>query len=503
MQFPEIWLGSEDAYMQAVYRRLFYMDNRASYANEERMLALRETDEDDEEFSLSQYLAARLIEKQGSVGIVTIDGALTRDESFYNLWFGDVAYSTIATAVNQLLSDTAVQSIVLSWASPGGDAAGIEDLGTFLKEAGKIKPIHSWVGQAALSAAYWAAASCKSVRASELGETGSVGAIMQFTSVARRLQEQGVDVHIERAGKYKALLQPSEALTEAGRAYMRDKVEYLHEFFIKHIEQARPSLRDVSRSKWAEGQTFYAREAIEMGLVDGPALSLSAFVGKLQAQAARSESQRGVTMAKSVLLDQQALAALASGAIPGAAGGALPGMDNLPGGGVPGGEGGAGSSDLLGDRPTGQESASASAAASELVLSACLDGGLEGYLKDKVETLEVKLAELQVQLTRSEDQLRQLQDVETVLAPIAVEATQRLQVALGQAPLNLLGLPARTLAETYSAALADFNQRFKPGRASVPALETDRTGQRQPSQPGQDQDQPSLAERRLMRLVQE
>lgn len=461
---PSIWLGSEASFSRHLQLRLFYQENRTGYLSEEAAF-LRAEHEDDEP-TLSEYLASRMIEKQGGVGIVSIDGALTSDESFYNLWFGDVAYPTIATAVNALLLDSEVQTIVTSWNSPGGDASGINDLGTFLKEAGKIKPIHAWTGTSALSAAYWAAACCKSVRSSDLGETGSIGAIMQFTSVARRLQEDGVDVHIERAGRHKALLQPSEELSEAGKALMQEKVSKLHTFFIDHIEAARPSLKSAARSKWAEGKTYYADEAIALGLVDGPAISLNGLVAKLQKANDRTASNlRGTTMAKQVLLDPQAAAALASGVS----------IEELKAQGVSTEE-----VELTDDAPPAEAPADPETKLLET------GEGLATYLKDRVTDLEAKLVDHQLRLARAEEQVTQLRGLESALAPIAIEATQRLQVALGQAPSTLLGLPAATLAETYSATKIEFDKRFRSGRVSAEASDEARTSRH------------TLAEQRLM-----
>jgi hypothetical protein len=55
------------------------------------------------------------------------------------------------------------------------------------------------------------------------------------------------------------------------------------------------------------------------------------------------------------------------------------------------------------------------------------------------------------------------------------EATNRMQVALGQAPTKLEGMSATVLAETYASTKAEFNDRFKVGRTSLEATEETRT----------------------------
>lgn len=494
MRIPELWLGSEESFMREAFQRLLFIENLHQY--DPKMYY-----EEAEDYSLSDHLADSLVSKSGNVGILSIEGALTSDESIFNLFFGGVAYPTIANAINRLLSDDEVKSIVMAIDSPGGDASGIHDLGTFVKDASKIKPIHSWTGKNMFSAAYWAGACCDSVRASTLGETGSVGAIMTFKSIARALKEDGIDVHIERAGKYKALLNPAEEITEQGKMMMREKVEKLHSFFIENIESARPKLRSVPRAEWAEGKTYFAEDAIGLGLVDGPIISLSALVSELQKKADKdiAKSSRisqgnnhpgGINMGKQVLLDQQNAARLASG-VP---------LEDV---------------EVLDPEKATEVSAEASDSGSieapkkdsestndvnvndgnvndgntdATQGSVKATDGLSAYLQDRVMTLEAKLSELSVDKTRIEDQLTTLKGVEEVLSPIVVEATQRLQVALGQAPSSLNGFPARTLAETYAATKREFESRFKIGRSSVEASDESKQGR-------------SLAELRLISKV--
>lgn len=461
---PEIWLGSQESFYQHVISHQRFLDDPAKYITQAReAIKLWDDEEDDEPRSISDYLANSMIEIQGSVGILSIDGALVSEESYWNVYSGDVAYPTIANAVNKLLSNDQIKSIVTVWSSPGGDASGISDLGSFIKDAGKIKPIHAWTGKAALSAAYWAAASCKSIRASDLGETGSIGVIATFTSLARMLKDEGIDVHIERAGKYKAPLHPAEPISKAGIEQMQGKIAILHDYFIQNIEKNRPKLKGTSREVWAEGKTYFAKEAIEIGLVDGPVISLGSLISKLNSANTAESTQTGGTMAKQIFLSEQARAQVALGVpltdveheeveVPDAESGANPAPSET-------------ASDVTAAASAPAATETTPPAATELAS----ESALTAYLKEQASALETKLTTATAELAQMRQQVTQLSEVEAQLAPIAIEAINRLQIGLGQTPMVLTGLPASALAQQYASTKALFEARIPAGRKSAPA----------------------------------
>ena len=466
--FPELWLGSLPSYSKHIQNRLAYQQDHVRFAELEAKFSARLSD--DEEMDLSTYLSSQLIDIQGKVGIISVNGSLVSEEHYRNLWYDEVAYSTISTAVNTLLEDPNVESLVLALASSGGDASGISDLGSFIKEARKVKPIHAWTGQQALSAAYWAASACQTVRASDLGETGSIGVIATFTSYARMLKEEGIDVTIERSGKYKALLHPAETLTEQGQEYLREKVSTLHTYFIENIETSRSKLKSVSRDVWAEGKSYFAKEAIEIGLVDGPVISLGQLISKLNSVNSSANHRGNQSMAKQILLSDEAQAQVALG-VP------LEQVEHTeveapteP--------------EVKAEAPKKEPEVAPDAEALLAELREAADP-LSDFLKAQVKELQTELYQAKLDLSQHQSKVGQLQDVESKLAPIAIEAINRLQIALGQTPSTMTGLPATSLAEQYTAVKSEFDARFKTGRLTQPASD--------PAQSGR-----SLAELRLI-----
>ena len=470
MRLPDIWLGSDESFYAYLTNLSSYLGSRSEYLMREETMAARL---EDDGMTLSEYLAERLITIQDNVGLVNVSGALVSEEGFENIWYGDVAYSTVQNAVHQLLEAPEVAAIGMVWDSPGGDASGVYDFAAFLKDAGKVKPIHSWTGTKALSAAYWGAASTKSVRSSALGETGSIGVVAKFRSYARMLEENGIDTAIARSAPLKALLQPEEPLTAAKQEYLQKKVDQLHTYFVSNMKEARAKLKSSAESEWASGSSFIAKDAIQVGLVDGPEITLGGFVTQLQAQAEKAMAKHnmvGQPMTKKVVLSEQLAAQLMSGiTIPGVS------LEDQPVA-AAAGEPAAGSA---ADAPTGGEGhdegaadpapveAAAVGASAAAEAKAPASDALQEYLTGRVKALEDELTSLKVEKAQLTDKLAQASGVEALLQPIAIEAITRFQTALGQAPSSLEGLPSRSLSEMYTNVRAELEKRFPTGRQSA------------------------------------
>lgn len=458
MRLPQIWLGSDESYTQHLINRLTYLSDPVAF-QQAHGAQLRE---DDEDFNVGQYMAEQMIEVVGNVGLVKISGSLVADESIYNLWFGETAYQTVSTAVRMLLEDQNVSQILTIWDTPGGDASGVNDFGSFLKDADKVKPVHAWTGTMALSAGYWGAACCRSIRASELGETGSIGAVAKFRSYARMLEEEGIDTIVARSAPMKAILQSEEPIDDKKRAYLQSKVDQLHTYFVGHIKKARPKLQQLAESQWATGETFFADKAIELGLVDGPAISLNALVSQMQSKIDKTKPQTHSGRTMTTVLSDQMIAQLMSGVTP-------PGvqLSETPADPAPG-------QDEEESEPTAAQGIEPKTELGETKTLEATPDGLTAYLQDKVASLETKTIELTLRAEKAEAKLAESQGLDDLLRPIVVEATQRLQVALGQTPGTFTEVPSRALAASYRATLEEFEKRFQPGRRSMQAQDDSR-----------------------------
>lgn len=416
--------------------------------------------EDDEE--PEDYLVDAITAQIGSVGLITIEGSMVSDESFWNMIFGAVGYPTIARAAEKFSEQEDITDIVMAFSTSGGDAEGIDALSEVLKEVGTRKRLTSWTGSSALSAGYWLASSASSIRASKMAQVGSIGVITTVITQQRRLEKEGLDVTVLRSGKYKALAHPAEKLTEEAKTELQSRSDKLYGFFLEQVAGSRPvSLSEAST--WAEGRVHFATEAIGLGLVDGPLITLTDLIRDLDQTVEMTETEPAgdTEMPKQIFMrDSQARAQLAAGVA----------LDTLP-------------HEEAAEPEAAEETEAVTTEAAETqegeALPEAEDTTLEqtgeatslvAYLRDEVTELREKYVTSQAALAKADQALADAQTAIEDLRPMAAEFIQIRQVSLGHAPDNDLdNLPTRALADKFASLSTEFNTRFKVGRTSLPA----------------------------------
>jgi len=287
----------------------------------------------------------------------------------------------------------------------------------------------------------------------------------------RALEADGIDVRVIRSGKYKALLHPYEPISEAGIRQVEEKGSQLHGFFVDHIQAARPGLRG-GRAAWGEGQTFFGQEAVDIGLAD-EVMSLNTLVKRIQVRhnsaqstysfsnGSDSSTNRGIEMPKQVVFPTEADRALVAAGVPLAA---------VPHEEIDVEEPAAVSEGLQVSEPTTTGSTVTESPVTEVAASA----DIVSYLKAELKEARSEAEAFKAQLAHAEHERQQLASVEDALAPIAREAIQRLQVALRQTPMTLVGLPASVLAAQYNEVKQQFEKVMPVGVHALSASEASR-----------------------------
>jgi ClpP class serine protease len=471
MYIPQLWFGSEESYNELISQVKAYTANPAAWDSrlQAELTRLRgyAENEDEEAEDYTELKARSMIQKEGSVGIVSIMGSLVPETSFWSLIFGGIGYDSIAAATNMLLEDEEVERVLYAVGSPGGAADGLKELSAYIRAAKQVKPITSWTGQGMLSAAYWIGAATDKIQMGELAEVGSIGAISTFTSYARALKEDGLDVYVSRSGKDKAPLHPAEEMNAKGKDYIDSRTKRMHQFFISNVLQNRPALASQPLDQWAEGGSFFYDDALKLGLADEGPVDIGQVI-----QSLNSMSTGDSSMAKKqhYVLTDAAKAAIQMGADPETVGAQVLESDEA-------------APAALNEAATGEIALEENAPAPETEAapeSVQANAGGTGdtlvtYLQGQLEKRDQRIETLLSEVNQHKAEATRLAGVEESLGPLVAEATNRMQVALGQAPTKLEGMSATVLAETYASTKAEFNDRFKVGRTSLEATEETRT----------------------------
>lgn len=231
----------------------------------------------------------------GDVAVVPVYGTLLSRSGFF---ISGTSYKDIEANIQEALDDESVSSIVLDIDSPGGSVAGVYQLGEFIKQASKVKPIYSYTDGTMASAAYWIAAATDKIFASPTADVGSIGVLSVHIDRSKQYEEEGIKKTYIYSGKYKAMGNDTGPLDDEGKKYIQSILDKSYEAFLEHVATERGLSMDGYKD-WAEGRVYGGREALDLGMIDGIGTMKDLFGSSDIGVAAKApSSQEGVMTTK-------------------------------------------------------------------------------------------------------------------------------------------------------------------------------------------------------------
>lgn len=177
----------------------------------------------------------------------------------------------VAEILDRARDDEEIAAVLLRIDSPGGTATESEqvydEVRRFKAERG-IPVVAQFLGTAT-SGAYYVAMAADTIQAHPTTVTGSIGVLFTSLSFAGLMEKLGVEDQTLTGGVYKDAGSPFRRLTDAERAQLQAIVDDLHARFREIVARGRPKLKPAQIETLASGQVFSARQALELGLVDG------------------------------------------------------------------------------------------------------------------------------------------------------------------------------------------------------------------------------------------
>jgi signal peptide peptidase SppA len=467
-----LWLGSEDsfkAYLEAVERgealaakpKSEWPDGAA------KQFGVFDDDEDDER-PFGRYTS--MVEQVGNLAVVTISGTLTNRESWYNSWVGLVSYDRIRGAILAAAEKEDIDGILLDIDSPGGAATGIQEAGNFIKAVDRVKPVYTHTSTMMASGGYWLGSFGREVTATELAQVGSIGVILVHMEYTEYFEKAGIKATVLRKGKYKALLNPYEKLSNEARAEAETSMDFLYDVFTRTVAENRSLAQEFIKQNAAEGKLFFAPEALNVGLLT----ALSSYDEVVNTLVARhnKRSSNGITFGveeqgmKKGTLTAAVAAAIASGA-------------QVP------------EAELTEENwiEASAESEHTEAKVEEVeteVASEQLDSAMGVKLEEtkddgdasskvvdslmtKVSSLQDDIADLKIEVKETKRDLAAAKAADSGLRKVAAVACQRMQIALGQTASAKEDSSGEALVDLFNSLNTQFCEQFKIGaQAQVP-----------------------------------
>lgn len=199
------------------------------------------------------------------VAHVRVEGPLA--QRAWSCWmFGGDGYDAIESRVRAALDDPRSRSLVIEYDSPGGEVAGCGVCADAIRAAADAsgKPVVSYVGELAASAAYWLASAADAIVTPASGVLGSIGVIA--TRIEEGPRGDGRKVHLITSGARKADGHPTVPLSEEELAATQEKINAWADVFAGAVAARRGMTREAVRG--LEADVFIGADAVARGLAD-------------------------------------------------------------------------------------------------------------------------------------------------------------------------------------------------------------------------------------------
>jgi signal peptide peptidase SppA len=415
----------------------------------------------------------------GDVAVIPVKGPLVNSDSAFLAFFGITTYPSIRRAMVAAATDPSIHKILLDVNSGGGSVSGVVDTAKLISRIhDKVKPVVAFSDGAMASAAYWLGCSAGQVFCSSTAVVGSIGVIMTHVEQTARMEKDGFKPTVIRAGKFKALANPLEVLTDSARSQVQAQLDEVYKVFVTHVADARGVSYEAA-DKFSQGREYVGAQAVEAGLVEGIA-AFDELLSKLQSKKPVDKpaavydnginKNRSASVKPKAVLTEQDIAALAAGAtaeqIAAAAIPAAPVAE------VPAAEAPAAPA---AEAPTAEPAAAAPAA--EAAAPAAAEKGasaeIVAFLQTELKARDAQILQLTLDKKVATDKLSGIEASHKSLLDIAVASIGRMQVALGGTAPDLSAAADTEVLAQHAALSTKFAEKFKVGGVAAVGANAD------------------------------
>lgn len=199
-------------------------------------------------------------EVRGNLAIISIDGAMTKKNTFVNALCGGFAsYDIIDQYITKAENDSAVDTILFNVDTPGGEVAGVDEVGELIYAS--TKHTVTFYNNLGASAGIWAFSSSKEIYANETALLGSIGVIAGYRQSG---SGDGSVSIVSKNAKNKTC-----ALNGDCAERIQARIDSLEEIFYSRVMRNTGFSAEQISKGFDFGSIITASEAQKMGFIKG------------------------------------------------------------------------------------------------------------------------------------------------------------------------------------------------------------------------------------------
>ncbi|BAU24009.1 peptidase [Caldimicrobium thiodismutans] len=188
------------------------------------------------------------------IGVLEVKGVILEAEPYLS-------------SINELMQRKDIKAVLLRVDSPGGAVGACQEIFEQLKLLRKVKPLMVSMGEVAASGGLYLSLAGERIYANPGTITGSIGVMIQLPNFEKLMEKIGVSSEVIKSGVYKDTGSSFRKLSPDERAYLQEKVNALHDQFVKAIVEARRLPLEKVKTL-ANGKIYTGEEAVKLGLID-------------------------------------------------------------------------------------------------------------------------------------------------------------------------------------------------------------------------------------------
>lgn len=202
----------------------------------------------------------------GNVALIRIEGVITATGGDTGLLsVGGTSSEKVLEQIRRAEKDSRIKAILLRIDSPGGTAAGGQEIASAVHDA--KKPVVASVADLGASAAYMVASQADHIVCAPAGLVGSIGVIMEIPNYEELYKKIGIRVVTLHAGQYKDIGSPTRPMLPEERRFLEKMLRVVHEQFIRQVAEGR-DMPVAKVRKLATGLFWTGEQAKELDLID-------------------------------------------------------------------------------------------------------------------------------------------------------------------------------------------------------------------------------------------
>lgn len=197
--------------------------------------------------------------------------------------FGEVDPATITRDASRAMNDPAIHAVAIRIDCYGGTVDGTQRAGQAIAALASAKKTVSIIDDNAYSGGYWLASQASKIYMSgSTNGAGSIGVRTYLIDASKMYADKGVVFHSLTTGKFKAIGDPTQPVTDDAKAIVQAEIDQLFDAFVDAVASGRKLGKKAIREM--EARTYIGQKAVDAGLVDA-ILPIEAVYGMLAKEA--------------------------------------------------------------------------------------------------------------------------------------------------------------------------------------------------------------------------